>query len=316
MATITNATLAEERVRESLQKLVRLRDEEIQTEFKSRREELSKLETRGQELIKKVKADFPELAKMLAQLEELHKINDKDREKELEKQKERLKSIAQQPPNESPSFAQGLTYRSQYGPISNLPPIITAVELAPYYTKIQYSDGRTPYEDYYSGRVDVSCWAKGKGTGYSGAGFPDPEGQFHIYVDRWFFFRPDLTRSYTFNIHEPYHGFYKVEAHDGDFTSKEALAVIISRRQVYQNNWKGIHENNWFHLGGKNIDRADRLDQTRRFSQEELLVGDELAFLLVTQSLNVFARGQYSYSELNFATDSGNYLPAPALYIT
>jgi len=304
--------LTEEEIREKLGKLRAERTSRIESEFKRRKEESDELEKRGQESLKALTKVLKEQKINIAAIQAIGVPSKEPLEKRVEKIRERMRGLARRPSNED---------RSVISSISLSTTVQSYLSLTPYYTHIYDYGGGSGWTDlpwegedfsgYYSGPIGVMWWVKGGGTGNFGTGASRMTG----IVDRWFFFNPDVTRYYSFTVYEPFYGFYIVEAHDGDLTSKRASVSIETRIHAYQYNWLSEKEYSIFSRGGRNINESERFDTTRTFYYSELLGGGDVAFLLVSQVFVVYARGQYSYAEWNFSKGSANYLPAPYVHV-
>jgi len=300
--------LTEEAVRATLETLKTGRTAQIQAELKQMKSESEELEKRAQHSTK-------ELARILGEqginVDALRAVNDSKEKlsERLDRIKSRLKDLARQPVNEGPSLIAALSV-TNLGNVSaaQCPPL----HLTPYYTAAYGPSGNQVLGEYYAGRIDVKIEATGTGEGLFGGG----AGRGCVTVDRWFFFLvSDVTRYYSFSVYEPYYGFYLVEAHDGFLSSKEANVKIETAIRAYQYNWKSKKEYPVLSVGGRNINTGARYDDTDLFYYAELLGAGDVAYLLVSQRFCVYARGGSSYSELNFDDGSGNYLPAPYVYV-
>lgn len=192
-----------------------------------------------------------------------------------------------------------------------LAPLATTA-LSPYYAKIYGSDGSVYWEGYNPGNLNVFTRASGSGSGIAGTG----AGSFTAYIDWWFVFRPDTNRFYAFNCYVPYHGFYIVRADDAWYNSKEAKARIDLNTVAYQYNYKPGANTNVLDIRNDNINVNDRFDGWRYAYYSTLLGGGDNAYLRITSSYHVYARGGGSYSELNFSEGSANYMGKPIVYVS
>ena len=180
----------------------------------------------------------------------------------------------------------------------------------PYYATLHGSDGSVYRQGYNPGNIKLWDQATGSGPGWFGTG----AGSFTVYLDWWFAFKAPQDRYYNFNFYVPFNGFYIVYADDGWFTSKEAHARIDLAMQGYQYNWKGQSSTNVLDIDGQNINDNDRFDGWRNTYYADLL-GADTAYVLLSASFYVYARGDSSTAELNFNDGSANYMGVPWVYI-
>lgn len=159
---------------------------------------------------------------------------------------------------------------------------------------------------------DYWCWASGAGNGWFGSG----AGSYNVFAYWWYPFVPPENRSYGITSHGLYRGFYIVRADDGFWTSKYARAVVNQWTNAYQYNWKGWQSMNVMDVGNDNIDVNNRLDTDRHQYYSTVLGEGDLAWILVSIGLYVYARGDGSYAETNFAAGAANYLMAPHVHVS
>ncbi|MCZ2404607.1 hypothetical protein IV498_15825, partial [Paenarthrobacter sp. Z7-10] len=176
----------------------------------------------------------------------------------------------------------------------------------PYYGTLHGSDGSIYWQGYNPGSIDASVVANGGGSGLFGTG----AGSFTVYMDWWFTYRPTENRNYSHTVSVPFNGFYIVRADDGFWDSKEAHARIDLSAVGYQYNYKATGSANVFDLSNDNINVNDRFDGWRTLYYSDLLGADQ-AYLRVTTSLYVYARGGGSTATLNFSDGAANYLGVP-----
>jgi hypothetical protein len=285
-----------------LEELVAQRSHEIKVLRQSEAEQLKHLEEKGQTQLQAFTAMLAEENATLFQKLDFDRGQQAPKlETEIQDIKAKLSAIA---PIDiaaaSPTLDAGLI----------LP--LTTWTLRPYYATVYGSDGSVYWKGYDPGNLDISDWASGSGTGLFGTG----AGSFTVSIDWWFVFRPDTNRFYGFNIYVPYHGYYIVRADDGFFTSKEAKVRIDLGAIGYQYNYKVGSNTNVFDVSGDNIDVNSRLDGWRTMYYSTLFGGGDSAYLRVTTSNYVYARGGGSYAELNFAAGDANYIGVPIVYVS
>ena len=161
--------------------------------------------------------------------------------------------------------------------------------------------------------VDAWCWASGAGNGWFGSG----AGSYSVAVNwgYWYFVPSDQTRFYGITTHDVFRGYYIVRAFDDWWISAYSRAVVGMYTNVWQYNWKGWSGVNVLDVGNDNINVNQRFDTDRHFYSTALLAGGDWAFIQSRVILNVYARAGGSYSELNFANGSANYLAAPHVHV-
>lgn len=160
------------------------------------------------------------------------------------------------------------------------------------------------------GNIDLSDFANGAGSGIFGTG----AASFTVYMDWWFSYKPLTNRNYAHTIWVPFHGFYIVYADDGFWDSKEAHARIDLSAVGYQYNYKAPGSTNVFDIQSQNINVNDRFDGWRTMYYSDLLGADQ-AYLRVSASYYVYARGGGSTAQLNFSDGDANYMGMPWVYI-
>jgi hypothetical protein len=226
---------SEQEIKTQLDKLIKERDAELQSHAKRRKEEHDKIEKNGKAYLKEV---TEELQKQHINLEAIHKLGakkEKAAREEVDKVREQLikKKNSLQTSSGGLSLTQGLLFSSHRGQV----PFDFVQGLLPYYTKQYHMEGANAVVDvegYNIGNVNPWTKAWGDGSGLGAVGYFDPE----LVVDRWYVFRPDITRSYDFDVHMSYHGLYIVRADDGVWDSKDAWVKINGYIQARQyDNW-------------------------------------------------------------------------------
>ena len=180
----------------------------------------------------------------------------------------------------------------------------------PYYGTLHGSDGNVYWQGYSPGNIDLWDSASGSGSGLFGTG----AASFTVYMDWWFSYTAPQSRFYAHTIWVPFHGFYIIYADDGFWDSKEAHARIDITATGYQYNYKAGASTNVFDMDSQNINVNDRFDGWRTMYYSDLLGADQ-AYLLVTASFYVYARGGGSFAELNFSDGNANYIGVPWVYV-
>jgi hypothetical protein len=158
---------------------------------------------------------------------------------------------------------------------------------------------------------DAWDWASGAGNGWFGSG----AGSYQVWAEWGYWFWPPASRYYGIIPHTVFRGFYIVRSDDGWFTSKYARALVSIWTDVWQYNWKGWSTVNALDVAGDNIDVNQRFDTDRHTYYPALLGEGDWAYIRNVVGLYVYARGDGSYSELNFATGAANYLCAPHVHV-
>jgi hypothetical protein len=181
----------------------------------------------------------------------------------------------------------------------------------PYYGTLHGSDGTIYWQGYNPGNIDLWDTASGSGSGLFGTG----AASFTAYMDWWFSYTTDTSRFYNNAIYVPFHGFDIVHADDGFWDSKEAHVRIDLAAMGYQYNGKPTANANVFDVDSQNINVNDRYDGWRTMNYADLLGGGDAAYLRVSASFYVYARGGGSFAELNFSDGAANYLGVPVVYV-
>jgi len=286
-----------------LEQLVAARREEVVQLQKSQAEQLSDLETRGQKQIAALKKSLPkEFVTTLDSLDKTHGEASAATKAHVERVKSKLIVSASSPDNET-AIHPGLAGGHLVAPNS-------LGWFTPYYGTLHGSDGSMYWSGYNPGNIDLDDWASGAGSGIFGTG----AGSFTVYMDWWFSYVAPTNRNYAHTIYVPFHGFYILYADDGFWTSKEAHARIDLSAQGYQYNWKANDSTNVFDMDSQNINVNNRFDGWRTMYYSDLL-GADRAYLRVSASYYVYARGGGSYAELNFASGNANYMGIPWVYV-
>jgi hypothetical protein len=288
---------------EILKQLVTARRDEVVRLQKSQAEQLKDVETRGRARLADLKKTLPkDIAAVLNSLEKANTKAAAATDSHVELVKVKLVASAPAPEDETavhPGLAGGhLVAPSSLG------------WFTPYYGILHNSDGTVSWQGYNPGNIDLGDWATGAGSGIFGTG----AGSFTVYMDWWFTYSAPVNRNYAHTIWVPFHGFYILYADDGFWDSKEAHARIDLSAVGYQYNYKATGSTNVFDMDSQNINVNDRFDGWRTMYYSDLLRADQ-AYLRVTASFYVYARGGGSHAQLDFGTGNANYIGMPWVYI-
>lgn len=286
-----------------LKQLVTARREEVVRLQKSQAHHLADLESRGQARVAALRKTLPK--EMVAVLDSLDKTHDEAKaatKSHVDKVKAKLAASASSPENETavhPGLAGGhLVAPSSLG------------WFTPYYGTLHWSDGSVVWQGYNPGNIDLWDACNGSGSGLFGTGACSGT----LVMDWWFTYNAPQNRNYAHTIWVPFHGFYILYADDGFWDSKEAHARIDLSAVGYQYNYKAPGSTNVFDLGSQNINVNDRFDGWRTMYYSDLL-GADRAYIRVTASFYVYARGGGSTAQLNFSDGNANYMGVPWVYI-
>ena len=286
-----------------LERLVAARREEVIRLQASQGDRLRDLESRGQARMRAVEKVLPK--DMIAVLESLDKMHSDATEattSHVNSVKARLITSSPTPENET-AVHPGLAGGRLIAPGS-------LGWFTPYYATLHGSDGTVYWQGYNPGNIDLSDFANGSGSGIFGTG----AASFTVYLDWWFTYNANQNRNYGHTIWVPFHGFYILYADDGFWDSKEAHARIDLSAVGYQYNYKATASTNVFDLDSQNINVNDRFDGWRTMYYSDLLGADQ-AYLRVTASFYVYARGGGSTAQLNFSDGNANYMGVPWVYV-
>ena len=282
-----------------LEELVNARRAEVERLQKQQTAQGDDIEKRGQASIRTLKKTLPkEMALVLDEQEKTNEMATAATVEYAEEVKAKLRST---------------TPAKDYGAGIDADKIDKAAGIGwfnPYYGTLHGSDGKVSWQGYNPGNIDLSCFANGAGSGLFGTG----AGSFTVYMDWWFTFRAPANRNYAHNIYVPLHGFYIIKSDDGFWDSKEAKARIDIAAMGYQYNAKPTVTNNVFDMGGQNINVNDRIDTTKLMYYSDLLGADQ-AYLRVSASFYVYARGGGATAQLNFSSGAANYVGVPTIYV-
>jgi hypothetical protein len=288
---------------EILEQLVTARREEVVRLQKAQADHIKDLETRGQTRIAALKKTLPK--EMLAVLDTLDKTHDEGSaatKSHVDRVKAKLAASGPSPENVTaahPGLAGGhLVAPSSLG------------WFTPYYGVLHWSDGTVVWQGYDPGNIDLWVSCSGSGSGIFGTGACSGT----LVMDWWFTYNPTQDRYYGHTIWVPFHGFYILYSDDGFWDSKEAHARIDLSAVGYQYNYKATASTNVFDLDSQNINVNDRFDGWRTMYYSDLL-GADRAYLRVSASFYVYARGGGSTAILNFSDGNANYMGVPWVYV-
>ncbi len=286
-----------------LEELVAARRDEVVRAQTSQADQIKALETRGQARVAELRKTLPkDIVTALDRLDKDHDEADKSAESQVKRIKATLVESGPSPENETafhPGMAGGqLVVPSSLG------------WFTPYYGTLHWSDGTVVWQGYNPGSIDLWISCSGSGSGLFGTGACGGT----LVMDWWFTYVAPTNRYYGHTIWVPYHGFYIIRADDGFWDSKDASARIDLSAVGYQYNYKGTSSTNVFAMGDDNIDVNDRFDGWRTMYYPDLL-GADRAYLRVSSSYYVYARGGGSVAQLNFSDGNANYMGMPWVYI-
>jgi hypothetical protein len=285
-----------------LEELVADRRREVEALQKAEADRLKDLDDRGKERLNSLRDSLgPEATETFNSLDKSHSDAEKETADRVENLRERLSAVElpAPAPKEHPGFFS-----------SDLAAPQTSGWLTPYYATLHGSDGSVYWQGYSPGNFDLWVAAAGSGSGLFGTG----AASFTVYLDWWFNFRPETTKSYGHSIYVPMYGFYIIYADDGFWDSKYARANIGLSARGYQYYYKPESSVTLFDMGDDNINRDGRFDGWRWMYYSDLLAAGDQAYLLVSASFYAYARGGGSYSELNFSAGVANYVGIPWVY--
>jgi len=288
---------------ETLAQLVAGRREEVVKLQTDQADRLKDIETRGRARIAALNKSLPkEFVNVLDNLDRTHDEATEETRSRVERVKATLVESRSLPENETaahPGIAGGrLIAPSSLG------------WFTPYYAVVHWSDGTVLWQGYNPGNLDVWDSCSGSGSGIFGTGACEGT----LVVDWWFTYVAPQNAYYGHTIWVPFHGFYIIYSDDGFWDSKEAHARIDLSAVGYQYNYKATGTTNVFDMDSQNINVNDRFDGWRTMYYADLL-GADRAYLRVSASYYVYARGGGSFAELNFSDGNANYMGVPWVYI-
>jgi hypothetical protein len=286
-----------------LEQLVADRREEVVRSQKAMADRLRDIETRGQARLEELRKTLPkDIASALDRLDKTHDDAAETAEADVERAKAVLVDSTPSPEGET-AFHPGMAGAQLVVPGS-------LGWFSPYYGTLHWSNGTVVWQGYYPGNIDLWISCSGSGSGIFGTGACEGS----LIMDWWFTYVAPTNRNYGHTIWVPYHGFYIIRADDGFWDSKYARARIDLSAVGYQYNYKGTGSTNVFSMGDDNIDVNDRFDGWRTMYYADLL-GADRAYLRVSSSYYVYARGGGSHAQLNFSDGNANYMGIPWVYI-
>ncbi len=294
-----------------LKQLVAARREEVVRLQKSQAEQIKDLDARGKARLAALRKILPrDTVAIMDKLDKTHHEAQAATKSQVDTIKARLADSGPAPENETAAHP-GLANGQLIAPGS-------LGWFTPYYGILHGSDGSVYGQGYYpypfpgnsGGRIILSVAAYGGGSGIFGTG----AGSFTVYLDWWFSYVSRDYRYFGQTIWVPYHGFYIVRSDDGFWDSKEAHVRMDLSAVGYQYNYKSSGTTNVLNIDSQNIDVNGRVDGWRTMYYSDLL-GADRAYLRVTASFYVYARGGGSYAELNFSAGTANYMGMPWVYV-
>ena len=286
-----------------LSQLVDARREEVVKLQKSHADLINDLETRGQKRSEALRKTLPkDIITVLDTKDKEHDEAQAATKKHVAGIIEKHRGSSPSPENETamhPGLADGhLIAPNSLG------------WFTPYYGTLHWSDGTVLWQGYNPGNFDLWDACNGSGWGCFGTGACSGT----LVVDWWFTYIAPVNRNYAHTIWVPFHGFYIIYSDDGFWDCKEAHARIDISAIGYQYNYKASSSTNVFDIDSQNINVNDRFDGWRTMYYSDLL-GADRAYLRVSASFYVYARGGGSTAQLNFNDGNANYVGVPWVYI-
>jgi hypothetical protein len=283
------------------------RENEMKEFVATKRMQASVAEQRAADRLKRTKTAGLDVAK----LESLQSELTDERQKELDEIKKKYAAKPTEPKVLSPLDFRARALDAAITPegTRELPPSWAAV----FSTKDAEDKlaGGTGTDVFNYNIVDAWDWASGAGNGWFGSG----AGSYQVWAEWGYWYYVPTSKFYGVTMHDQFRGFYIVRSFDDWWISAYSRAVVSMWTNVWQYNWKGWSSVNVLDVGGDNIDVNQRLDTDRHFYSTALLAGGDWAYIRSVIGLYVYARAGGSYSELNFAIGSANYLAAPHVHI-
>jgi len=288
---------------ETLEQLVAARREEVVRLQMAQAKQLEDLENRGKARIAGLTKVLPrDIVDVMDALDKTHQEAETATKSHVASVVARLADTAASPEHET-SIHPGLAGGHLVAPSS-------LGWFTPYYGTLHGSDGSVYWQGYNPGNINLWDSAHGSGSGIFGTG----AASFTVYMDWWFTYVAPENRNYAHTIWVPFHGFYILIADGGFWDSKEAHARINLSAVGYQYNYKATGSTNVFDMHSQNINVNDRFDGWRTMYYSDLL-GSDRAYLRVSASFYVYARGGGSTATLNFSDGNANYIGVPWVYI-
>jgi hypothetical protein len=160
----------------------------------------------------------------------------------------------------------------------------------------------------------VKIKARNWGQGWGCYDFGPTYGPSRVSATFWFVFTPDRTAMWNLLALINLHGFYILTAHDDWWDCKHAMAHVEATMDVFQYFWHGTKRFGLLDFGADNINEARLFDEAGNFDYQAGLRAGDLAFVNVTISMNVYAQGGGSYSEVNFSDGTANFIEPLILF--
>jgi hypothetical protein len=142
------------------------------------------------------------------------------------------------------------------------------------------------------------CWAQPR----------HPADQTDAQVTFYFPFIPDQTATWDLLTLVDLMGFYIIYADDGFWTCKESAAKVQVTMDVYQYFWNGAQQFPLIDIDESNINQEQLITEYGNYFYRVALREGDWAFVALTVGIHTFAKGGGSYSEINFADGTGNYI--------
>jgi hypothetical protein len=285
-----------------LEQLVADRRQEVEALQKTDADRQKDLDDRAKQRLKSLRDSLgSEAATTFKSLEKSHSDAEKETAARVKNLRDRYR-VVELPvaaPTEHPGFFRSDVAAPQ-----------TSGWVTPYYATLHGSDGSVYWQGYNPGNFDLDVSAAGSGSGLFGG----EARSFTVYLDWWFNFRPEITKSYGHSIYVPMYGYYIVVADDGFWDSKYARANISLSARGFQYYYKAQSSVTLFNKEDDNINADGRFDGWRTMYYSDLLAAGDQAYLLVTASYYAYARGGGSHAELNYSIGNANYVGIPWVY--
>jgi hypothetical protein len=131
----------------------------------------------------------------------------------------------------------------------------------------------------------------------------------------WFAFIPPATAMWHLLALVNLHGYYIIRANDEWWNCKTASVSVGASVDVFQYYWNGARGFDLLEVSGDNISANNLWDGWEQFDYQTGLRAGDWAFVKVMISLDAYAQGGGSYSELNFSTGLGNYIEPVILFV-
>jgi hypothetical protein len=156
------------------------------------------------------------------------------------------------------------------------------------------------------GLVKIKARSQGQGWGCYALG--PTYGPSRAAAVFWFLFVPEKTATWNLLPLVNLHGFYILRADDDWWNCKHCQTRVEASVNVYQYYWNGEKRFSLLDIGAGNINEARLFNEYGQFDYQAGLRAGDLAFVKVTISINVYAQGGGSFSEVNFSDGIGNFI--------